>query len=119
MEDAGVIPPCPADKGGAAPIYFCAEILFEDAGYPTLSCGQGWGSPNLFLRGNSFRRCSVVSHPVLRTRVGQPQLFLRAILIEGAGIFHSDWPAQNPEAQAHWKLNPPSCPVTSTTSPMK
>ena len=28
-------------------------------------------------------------------------------------------PAAAPEAQAHWKLNPPSCPVTSTTSPMK
>src|SRR6266436_3654981 len=28
-------------------------------------------------------------------------------------------PAQNPDAHAHWKLNPPSCPVTSTTSPTK
>ena len=28
-------------------------------------------------------------------------------------------PAQNPEAQAHWKLKPPRWPVTSTTSPMK
>src|ERR1700677_2872967 len=28
-------------------------------------------------------------------------------------------PAQTPDAHAHWKLNPPSCPVTSTTSPMK
>jgi hypothetical protein len=32
---------------------------------------------------------------------------------------HTTCPAQNPEAHAHWKLNPPSCPVTSTTSPMK
>jgi len=29
------------------------------------------------------------------------------------------WPAAKPEAQAHWKLKPPSCPVTSITSPMK
>ena len=28
-------------------------------------------------------------------------------------------PAAYPEAQAHWKLNPPRCPVTSTTSPTK
>src|SRR4026207_1081953 len=28
-------------------------------------------------------------------------------------------PALAPEAHAHWKLKPPSCPVTSTTSPMK
>src|SRR5690554_3319057 len=28
-------------------------------------------------------------------------------------------PAQYPEAQAHWKLYPPSQPVTSTTSPTK
>ena len=28
-------------------------------------------------------------------------------------------PAAWPEAQAHWKLNPPSHPVMSTTSPMK
>ncbi len=32
---------------------------------------------------------------------------------------HIACPAQNPDAQAHWKLNPPSWPVTSTTSPMK
>ena len=29
------------------------------------------------------------------------------------------WPALKPEAHAHWKLYPPSHPVTSTTSPMK
>ena len=28
-------------------------------------------------------------------------------------------PAATAEAHAHWKLNPPSHPVTSTTSPMK
>ena len=28
-------------------------------------------------------------------------------------------PAACPDAQAHWKLKPPSWPVTSTTSPMK
>src|ERR1039458_10027063 len=32
---------------------------------------------------------------------------------------HTARPAATPEAQAHWKLNPPSCPVTSTTSPIK
>src|ERR1700675_3494067 len=32
---------------------------------------------------------------------------------------HIACPAQNPDAHAHWKLKPPSCPVTSTTSPMK
>src|ERR1700720_1497511 len=32
---------------------------------------------------------------------------------------HSAPPAAAPEAQAHWKLNPPRCPVTSTTSPIK
>src|SRR5580693_4361136 len=32
---------------------------------------------------------------------------------------HSALPAAAPEAQAHWKLNPPRCPVTSTTSPIK
>src|SRR5260370_26499174 len=36
-----------------------------------------------------------------------------------AGIPHIAWPAQNPDAQAHWKLKPPSWPVTSTTSPIK
>ena len=29
------------------------------------------------------------------------------------------WPAHQPDDQAHWKLYPPSHPVTSTTSPMK
>ena len=33
-------------------------------------------------------------------------------------IAYTYWPAANPEAP-HWKLKPPSCPVTSTTSPMK
>src|SRR5579872_4110927 len=28
-------------------------------------------------------------------------------------------PEQKPDVQAHWKLNPPRWPVTSTTSPMK
>ena len=28
-------------------------------------------------------------------------------------------PAAWPDAQAHWKLKPPRCPVTSTTSPIK
>src|SRR5947208_415751 len=28
-------------------------------------------------------------------------------------------PAARAEAQAHWKLKPPRCPVTSTASPMK
>jgi hypothetical protein len=32
---------------------------------------------------------------------------------------HANCPAANPEAQAQWRLYPPSCPVTSTTSPMK
>src|SRR5579885_1584670 len=32
---------------------------------------------------------------------------------------YSARPAAAPEAHAHWKLNPPRCPVTSTTSPMK
>src|ERR1051325_24564 len=27
------------------------------------------------------------------------------------------YPATNPDAHAHWKLYPPRCPVTSTTSP--
>ena len=31
----------------------------------------------------------------------------------------SAFPQANPLAQAHWKLYPPSQPVTSTTSPMK
>src|SRR5205814_4161702 len=31
----------------------------------------------------------------------------------------SAWPAARAEAQAHWKLNPPRCPVTSTASPTK
>src|SRR4051812_17824641 len=34
-------------------------------------------------------------------------------------VSHTYWPATKPEAQAHWKLKPPSCPVTSTTSPTK
>lgn len=34
-------------------------------------------------------------------------------------VAHATCPAANPEAHAHWKLNPPSWPVTSTTSPMK
>ena len=32
---------------------------------------------------------------------------------------HNALPAAAPDAQAHWKLNPPRWPVTSTTSPMK
>src|ERR1700722_1616886 len=32
---------------------------------------------------------------------------------------HNALPAAAPEAHAHWKLNPPSWPVTSTTSPTK
>jgi mRNA interferase YafQ len=31
----------------------------------------------------------------------------------------TDCPAAMPDAHAHWKLKPPRCPVTSTTSPMK
>jgi hypothetical protein len=34
-------------------------------------------------------------------------------------LHHSARPAAAPEDQAHWKLNPPRWPVTSTTSPMK
>jgi hypothetical protein len=37
----------------------------------------------------------------------------------GLIVLYKDEPAQNPDAQAHWKLNPPNWPVTSTTSPMK
>src|SRR5580698_9015075 len=37
----------------------------------------------------------------------------------GGGVPQTTCPALNPEAQAHWKLYPPSHPVTSTTSPMK
>lgn len=32
---------------------------------------------------------------------------------------HTALPAATAEAQAHWKLNPPSHPVTSTASPIK
>ena len=35
------------------------------------------------------------------------------------GNIQTAWPAAKAEAHAHWKLNPPSCPVTSITSPMK
>ena len=38
---------------------------------------------------------------------------------QGEGVPQTTCPALNPEAQAHWKLYPPSHPVTSTTSPMK
>ena len=34
-----------------------------------------------------------------------------------AGVSYTALPAATAEAQAHWKLNPPRWPVTSTTSP--
>ena len=34
-------------------------------------------------------------------------------------VHHTTCPAAHPEDHAHWKLYPPRCPVTSTTSPMK
>src|SRR6185437_749291 len=36
-----------------------------------------------------------------------------------ASDIYTACPAQNPDAQAHWKLKPPRWPVTSTTSPTK
>jgi uncharacterized protein len=43
----------------------------------------------------------------------------RQAVHRGARPRQSDCPAAKPDAHAHWKLNPPSWPVTSTTSPMK
>ena len=40
-------------------------------------------------------------------------------LADLAPIGYATWPAHHPDDQAHWKLYPPSQPVTSTTSPIK
>ena len=50
---------------------------------------------------------------------------LHAVYIEPSFIhpnsqsFYTTCPAHQPEAHAHWKLNPPKWPVTSIASPTK
>ena len=46
--------------------------------------------------------------------------FITNSMIKGKqSQFYTLFPALAPLAHAHWKLYPPRCPVTSTTSPMK
>ncbi len=39
--------------------------------------------------------------------------------LSGEALVHAYCPAAYPDAQAQWRLYPPSSPVTSITSPMK
>jgi len=106
----------PRDITPPRPFY---AVGFVAANLPR-SAGIGWARPGPCLARDgqtpSLHGCTRGAGSLERKVSG---ILPGASLPFAGGDPHTAWPAHQPEAQAHWKLNPPSSPVTSSASPIK
>src|SRR5205823_121311 len=86
-----------------------------------ITCGTCRRLPRGQMRGFGYRRFIECTGPIatLVPRVAPTETAYCRRCRLGCETLQTYCAAAYAEAQAHWKLKPPKCPLTSSTSPMK